>query len=190
VQLTTAQRAFCLLFKAAAQVVSMKDGRLGLYNFESWREISEMRREFGQVEEHDEFVQTVSYDIQVPRIVRLLVYNDYPEQNVSLNRRNLFARDGHRCQYCGERFPTSELSLDHVRPLSQGGKSTWLNLVCACTECNKVKGGRTPRQANMHLIRKPAVPKFDPTIRMKLRRKKYNSWKQFLDEAYWSVPLE
>lgn len=190
IQLTTARRAFCLLYKAVAEVVMMDEDGLELYNFDSWREISELRREFGTAGEHDEFVRTVSWEIQVPRIVRLMIYNRYPKRHVSLNRRNLFARDEHVCQYCGRRFPTSELSLDHIVPLSLGGKSTWVNLVCACTNCNKVKGGRTPRQASMKLIRQPIVPKFDPTIRMKLQRKKYDSWKQFLDEAYWSVPLE
>lgn len=190
VQLTTAQRAFCMLFKAVAQVVSLEDGHLGLYSFNSWREVSEAKRLFGGEDDHADWISTISYDIQVPRIVRLLVYNQYPDRRVSFNRRNLFGRDGNRCQYCGRRHPTTELSLDHVIPLSKGGGNTWTNVVCACTRCNKLKGGRTPAQAHMTLIRKPAEPRFDPLIRLKLRRKKYFSWKQFLDEAYWSVPLE
>ena len=190
VQLTTAQRAFCMLFKAVAQVVSLEDGHLGLYSFNSWREVSEAKRLFGGEDDHADWISTISYDIQVPRIVRLLVYNQYPDRRVSFNRRNLFGRDGNRCQSCGRRHPTTELSLDHVIPLSKGGGNTWTNVVCACTRCNKLKGGRTPAQAHMTLIRKPAEPRFDPLIRLKLRRKKYFSWKQFLDEAYWSVPLE
>ena len=189
VHLTTAQRAFCMLFKQVAEVVMMEDGRLGLYNFESWQQISEAKRRLAG-EDENEWISTVSFEIQVPRVVRLLMYNRFPRRRVSFNRRNLFARDENRCQYCGAKYPTSELSLDHVIPLSQGGTSDWLNIVCACTRCNKIKGGRTPCQARMKLVRKPKQPKFDPMIRLKLRRRKYYSWKQFLDEAYWSVPLE
>jgi len=189
VHLTTAQRAFCLLFKSVAEVVLMEEGRLGLYSFESWREVSEARRRLRK-QDDGEWIRTVSYEIQVPRIVRLVFYNRFPERRVSFNRRNLFARDENRCQYCGRAFATSELSLDHVVPLSHGGGSSWANVVCACTHCNKMKGGRTPREAGMKLVRRPAEPKLDPLVRMKLRRKKYSSWKHFLDEAYWSVPLE
>ncbi len=190
VNLVTARRAFGLLFKAMAQVVEIEDGRLGLYNFESWQEVSEFKKENDMVEEHSDWVSTVSFDIQVPRIIRLLFYNRFPERRISLNRRNLFARDENRCQYCGRKFPTSELSVDHVIPLSLGGQTEWTNVVCACTECNKQKGGHTPGQAQMALIRPPYEPGFNPVIRLKLRREKYYSWRQFLDEAYWSVTLE
>jgi 5-methylcytosine-specific restriction endonuclease McrA len=189
VHMTSAQRAFCMLFKAVAEVVMMEEGRLGLYNLESWQEVSEAKRRIDRGDEND-WIRTVSYEIQVPRVVRLLLYNRFPDRRVSFNRRNLFGRDENHCQYCGKRFPTSELSLDHVVPLSQGGTNDWHNVVCACTRCNKLKGGRTPRQARMRLVRKPVEPRFDPMIRLKLRRRKYDSWKQFLDEAYWSVPLE
>jgi 5-methylcytosine-specific restriction endonuclease McrA len=190
VHLITAQRAFCLLLNAVAEVVNMEDGRLGLHNFSSWREISEFRRANGLTDGDSEWIATVSYEIEVPRILRLLMYNGFPKRRVSLNRRNIFARDSNRCQYCGSRFPTSELSLDHVVPLSQGGGTSWDNLVCACTRCNKRKGGRIPSQANMHLMREPREPRVNPQIKIKLRRKKYYSWRQFLDDAYWSVTLE
>ncbi len=83
-----------------------------------------------------------------------------------------------------------ELSLDHVVPRSQGGLSTWDNVVCACVACNVKKGGRTPKQAHLSLIRKPEKPKRSPLLSMKLTHKKYESWKTFLDNAYWSVELK
>ena len=83
-----------------------------------------------------------------------------------------------------------KMSIDHVMPLSLGGGTTWENVVCACTECNKRKGGRTPTQARMRLKRRPVRPHHNPLIRLHLRRKKYFSWKHFLNEAYWSVALE
>lgn len=190
VHLVTAKRAFCMLFKAMAEVVSMEDGHLELHNFQSWQEISEFKKENGLEDDESEWVSTVSHEIQVPRIVRLLFYNRYPNRRVSFNRRNIFARDENRCQYCGQHFPTTELSIDHIVPLSRGGQATWANVVCACTGCNKRKGGRLPHEVGMRLIRKPVEPQFNPLIRLKIRRKKYDSWKQFLSEAYWSVTLE
>ncbi len=83
----------------------------------------------------------------MPRVIRLLAYDRLPKQTVRFNRRNLFARDNNRCQYCGKRFPTSELSLDHVVPRSRGGDTTWENIVCSCVACNVRKGGRTPTSA-------------------------------------------
>jgi len=190
VHMVTARRAFGMLFKAIAEVVQIEDGRLGLYNFRSWQEISEFKRANGLGEDESEWISTVSFDLEVPRIIRLLFYNRYPSRRVSLNRRNLMARDENRCQYCGRKFATSELSIDHVLPLSRGGRTTWANVVCACTGCNKRKGGRTPQEAGMSLIRPPREPRVNPLIRLKVQRRKYYSWRQFLDEAYWSVALE
>jgi 5-methylcytosine-specific restriction endonuclease McrA len=135
-------------------------------------------------------VRTVSLEIRVPRVIRLLFYNRVPKNQVKLNRRNIYARDGSRCQYCGKRFSSSELSLDHVVPRAQGGKASWTNIVCACTECNKKKGGRTPRQAGMKLTRKPTRPSRSPVLALKLMSGKYEAWKDFVDDAYWSVTLK
>ena len=76
----------------------------------------------------------------MPRVIRLLGYEKLPKQTVKFNRRNIFARDNNQCQYCGKKFPTSELSLDHVVPRSQGGGSTWENIVCACVELQRPQG--------------------------------------------------
>jgi 5-methylcytosine-specific restriction endonuclease McrA len=127
--------------------------------------------------------------IQVPRVIRLIGFDRMPRQAIKFNRRNIFARDGNLCQYCGKRFPTSELSLDHVLPRSQGGGSSWENIVCACVACNVRKGGRTPKQASMALIRRPEKPKRSPMLNQKLTNSKYESWKTFLENAYWSVEL-
>ncbi len=190
VDMASVRRAFCLLFKAVAQVVDVSGGSYEFHGFESWREVSEFKRRNGFLDENSEWVSTVCFEIEVPRVIRLLTYDCYPDNHVPLNRRNLFARDENRCQYCGWKFRTQELSVDHVLPLSRGGSTTWDNVVCACTGCNKKKGGRTPRGAGMELIRLPGRPIRNPLIKFKLRRKKYYSWKHFLDEAYWSVALE
>jgi 5-methylcytosine-specific restriction endonuclease McrA len=189
IHIISVRRAFCLLCKDLAEVVSMEDGQFTTYDFATWREVSEYRaRHFRR--EDDDWVRTISTEIQVPRVIRLMDYDRLPKQTVKFNRRNIFARDNNQCQYCGKKFPTSELSLDHVVPRSQGGTSTWENIVCACVTCNVRKGGRTPKEANMHLIRKPEKPKRSPMLNLKLTNKKYQSWKTFLDNAYWSVELK
>ncbi len=183
----SAKRAFVLLAREAAEVIHADDGSYANYDFATWAELSELRKQF-EPDLHD-WVKTVRFDIAVPRIIRLVACDKLPAQRVKLNRRNLFARDHNQCQYCGDRFPTSELSIDHVRPRSQHGPDTWENLVCACVKCNSRKGGRTPEQARMKLIRKPVQPRRNPLISIRLNSDKYASWKAFLDDAYWSVEL-
>lgn len=187
------RRAFALLFKAdenhepVAEILHIEDGRYISYNFQDWAELSAFKREF-EAAEHD-WIRTVRFDLVVPRVIRVLTFARLPRQNVKFNRRNLFARDDNTCQYCGKRFSTSELSLDHVIPRSQAGPTTWENVVCACHRCNVRKGGRTPRQAGIKLIRQPEKPRRNPVIRLKLSDGRYASWKQFLDNAYWDVEL-
>jgi len=187
VRIINVRRAFTLLFKELAEVIHVDNGRYQAYDFAEWCDLSQLAHEF-EPDEHD-WIRTVRFDLAVPRIIRLAFYDRLPRQEVKFNRRNLFARDNNRCQYCGQKFPTSELSLDHVVPRSQGGGATWENIVCACVKCNIKKGGRTPKQAQMHLIRLPSKPRRNPSITVKLADNRYASWKAFLDNAYWSVEL-
>jgi 5-methylcytosine-specific restriction endonuclease McrA len=189
IHIVTARRAFTLLCREVAEVLAVEEDRFETYDFESWCELSALRDEFPDDDHHD-YVRTVNFEIRVPKIVRLLVYDRLPERAVKFNRRNIYARDENRCQYCGKRFPTSELSLDHVVPRSRGGGSTWHNLVCCCVACNTRKGGRLPEEAGLKLIRPPFKPRRSPLIRIRVRNEKYKSWRHFVDEAYWSVELE
>ncbi len=187
VRIVNVRRAMSMLYRNMAEVVWVEDGQYLSYDFDNWLEVSQARSRFEP--EHD-WLHTVRFQIAVPRIVRLLGYDKIPQTRVKLNRRNLFARDQNRCQYCGRKFSPAELSVDHVVPRSQGGGTAWDNLVCACMKCNVRKGGRTPRQANMRLITKPRRPARSPVLTIKLSNSKYASWKQFLDFAYWNVELK
>ncbi|MBN1819001.1 MAG: HNH endonuclease [Sedimentisphaerales bacterium] len=187
VRVVSVRRAFSLLFRDLAEVISCEDGAYSNYDFQSWRQLSAFKQQL-EVHQYD-WITTVNFNIAVPRIIRLLFYDRLPRQSVKFNRRNIFARDRNHCQYCGKKFPTSELSLDHVIPRILGGKSTWENIVCACTDCNSRKGGRTPKQADMTLIAPPSKPRRNPVIHIHLNHDRYKSWKQFLDHAYWSVEL-
>lgn len=188
------RRAFTLLFKTnavfepVAEVVDVEDGRYVSYDFNDWAELSRYKREF-EPQAHD-WVRTVRFDLAVPRIIRVLTFSRLPRQAVKFNRRNLFARDRNACQYCGRRFPTSELTLDHVIPRSRGGVTSWTNIVCACVKCNVRKGGRTPQEAHMDLVRRPTKPRRNPVLCFGLSDHRYSSWKQFLDAVYWDVELK
>ncbi len=191
VHVVNAKRAFAMLCKESAEVVSIDDGQYNSYDFTSWVDVSAFKAEYELPdEERYESIKTFSLEVRVPKIIRLVVYDKLPKATIKFNRKNIFARDKNKCQYCGKKVPTSELSLDHVIPRTQGGTSNWKNIVCACTNCNKHKGGRRPEEAGMKLICKPVKPNHCPLIQLKLGSNKYNSWKQFLNNAYWSVPLE
>ena len=191
VRIISARRAFCLLCKRIAEVISVEDGHYANYDIESWAELGRLQREAAPDGEADHWtwIRTPRCDIAVPRIIRLLGYDRMPRQQVKLNRRNIYARDQNKCQYCGKVFCTRELTIDHVTPRVQGGDNSWENLVCACLRCNTRKGGRTPDQAHMRLIRSPIRPKRNPAISIRLGQAKYESWKTFLDDAYWTVEL-
>lgn len=187
VRVTTARRAFTLLFGERAEVISHEDGRYASYDVDTWAELSAYRDLFSP---DTDWIRTVRVNIAVPRIIRLLGYDRLPKRHVKLNRRNVYARDHGSCQYCGKRFPTSELTLDHVVPRRLGGENTWENLVCACVKCNSRKGGGTPREAGMKLIRVPEVPPRNPVISLRIGEDKYACWQTFLNNAYWSVELK
>ena len=188
IRVVNVRRAISLLFRQMAEVIDCEEGNYSNYDFDSWLEVSELKKRF-EPDAHD-WLHTVHLSIAVPRVVRLLFYDRLPRQNVTFNRRNIFARDHNRCQYCGKHKPTSELSLDHVIPRTRGGKTAWENVVCACVKCNVKKGGRPPREAGMKLITRPVKPKRSPTINIRMVDGRYRSWKQFLDHAYWSVELK
>ncbi|MBL6713227.1 MAG: HNH endonuclease [Pirellulales bacterium] len=198
VHVVNVRRAISLLFRQLAEVVHVEQGQYASYSLENWRELSQLQAELrahelahGKADDHvlQDWVRAIGYELQAPRVIRLTNCDRMPRQGLRFNRRNVFARDGNRCQYCGERFPLSELSLDHVVPRSRGGTATWENIVCACVACNVRKGGRTPQEARMDLIRQPVRPKRSPLLALKLGNPRYESWKNFVDRAYWLVDL-
>ncbi|MBW8050752.1 MAG: HNH endonuclease [Cytophagales bacterium] len=105
----------------------------------------------------NQFLRTVTRSYPVPSIIRLYRYVNLPYRGVMLSRQNIYRRDGHKCQYCSSR---SNLTLDHVIPISKGGNSSWENLVTACKKCNARKGDFTPNESGMKLLQKPYKPSY------------------------------
>jgi 5-methylcytosine-specific restriction endonuclease McrA len=109
----------------------------------------------GKARAEEELDIKVYAGILMPSVVRLSLFRRVPRIRVQPHRKNIYLRDGYRCQYCGVRFKAQALTLDHIIPKAQGGLDTWENLVACCSSCNKKKGAQTPEQAGMPLLQNP-----------------------------------
>jgi len=183
INVCSVRRAFTLLCAGHAQVVHADSGNnFFTHSFESWRDFSDR-------EPHDEMVHTVSLKIRVPRVIVLALFDRMPRKEVKFTRHNIFERDKNTCQYCGKVFDRRDLNLDHVIPRDKGGATNWENIVCSCIPCNTRKGNRLPHEAHMHLIRKPVRPKWRPFVHITFDSQLHESWRHFIDLAYWNVEL-
>lgn len=183
VNVCSVRRALSLLFEGHAQVVwDTGAGEFETFSFNEWRD-------FSRAEPHPDSVHTVSFRIRVPRVILLLFFDRLPKQEVKFTRHNIFERDKCTCQYCGVVFERKDLNLDHVIPRDRGGPTTWENIVCSCIRCNTRKANRTPLEAGLSLIRKPKRPKWRPFVHVEFGMDYHDSWKHFLDLAYWNVEL-
>jgi len=178
VQITGVQRAFRLFYAGRARALAPD---FHAYDFENWCDLP--------VGIGDEVIRTPSRRIRIPRVIQLVHYDRVPHREVRFTRRNIFYRDRNRCQYCGQIFLQRDLNLDHVVPLSRGGRSGWTNVVTACVPCNGRKGSRLPAEAGMKLVRQPKKPAGHPLLRANWIGRFHEEWKTFLDEAYWNVEL-
>jgi 5-methylcytosine-specific restriction endonuclease McrA len=167
VHITNVQRAMVLLYQGAAEAV---DEEYRTYSFEEWCEADVSPERIG----------LVNKTISVPRVIVVRGFERIPRRYVRFSRSNVYIRDNHTCQYCGKRLPRSELNLDHVNPKSQGGQSSWENVVCSCHRCNRRKGGRTPEQAKLKLLRKPQRPSWTPYVAEVYGNMRYWEWSKFL----------
>jgi len=183
VNICSVKRAFTLLFQGQAQVVFAESGtNFATHDFESWRDVSDRSPE-------PEMVHTIHFKVRIPRIIVLLMFDRMPKKEVKFTRHNIFERDKNTCQYCGKSFDRKDLNLDHVIPRDKGGLTTWENIVCSCIPCNTRKGNRLYYEVNMHLIRKPKRPKWKPFVNLTFSGPQHESWRHFIDLAYWNVEL-
>lgn len=128
------------------------------------------------------------WQLKCPVVIRLFIavaHRLYRALRVRFNKRNVFARDGYRCQYCGS---GEDLTIDHVVPRSRadrgfpgGAKNSWQNCVTACLPCNLRKGNRTPEEANMPLARRPRAPRgYLPLVERVQIEPVIETWQRFL----------
>ncbi|MCH9686784.1 MAG: HNH endonuclease [Deltaproteobacteria bacterium] len=109
---------------------------------------------------HEWCIRTVDHRYPAPAVVRLLRNVRHRPPFVRFSRENVYLRDGYRCQYCGDAFAAADLTLDHVVPRCQGGKTSWSNVVAACVRCNRRKGRELPDEAGMPLLATPRRPRW------------------------------
>ncbi|RED51295.1 HNH endonuclease [Aestuariispira insulae] len=141
------------------------------------------------VAEYPEKVHSPSFTMALPSVISLKEYVK-PTDRPAFTRFNVFLRDKLTCQYCGEPFTAQSLTFDHVVPRTYGGGTSWENVVASCSPCNLKKGGRTPKEADMPLLKHPRQPTpwelqengrgFPPNFL-------HESWGDFL---YWDTELE
>lgn len=143
----------------------------------------------------DDFVQGVGKKFAIPAVIKTLKYFRVYNHRVNFSRKNLFIRDDYSCQYCGLVFDLNSLTYDHVIPKSMwknksGTPTNWTNIVTACVSCNRKKGNRTPKQANMPLLNLPVEPqktsKYLPITDMLSRIKEEipSEWSIYLPDSY------
>ena len=181
IHITSVRRAVSLLYQGIARAV---DAQYQTFDFESWAALS--------VAVHHDTLGLVGRAMRVPRVILLVGYDRVPKRHVRFSRFNIFARDRNTCQYCGRTLPRSELNLDHVVPRAQGGTSVWENVVCSCLPCNRKKGGRSPLEAGMELLKRPLRPQWTPFMLETFSLGRYREWHPFLstvDSAYWNTEL-
>jgi len=181
VHITTVRRALTMLYQGVAKAVNEQ---YEVFTFDDW---SQLQPRAGEPQ-----IGLVHGAIRVPRVVLLVAYDRIPKRHVRFSRLNIFLRDKNTCQYCGQTLSRKELNIDHIIPRSRGGTSIWDNVVCSCLECNRKKGGRTPEEAGMRLVKKPSRPRWTPNMGFKFDSRQYKEWIPFLnfiDVSYWNVEL-
>lgn len=184
IHITNWQRALSLVYLDHARVV---DEEYRTYNFSDWRELSKL------IQDHPSgFVYTPNFRIAIPDVIALRVYDQLPVSEIKFTRRNIYEHYGYRCCYCGKKFQTSELNLEHVIPRSRGGQSTWHNIVTSCIPCNLKKSDLLPQEAGMKLLLQPSKPKWKGARSLVLHSafKLKASWQKFIDNIYWDGELE
>jgi 5-methylcytosine-specific restriction endonuclease McrA len=141
------------------------------------------------ISEYEERVHSPSWEMRLPSVISLKEYIP-AARRPAFTRFNVFLRDRFSCQYCNQAFPSHELTFDHVIPRSRGGRTTWTNVVTACSVCNLRKGSRLPNESGMYPRLRPLQPTthalqengrgFPPNFL-------HQSWRDFL---YWDTELD
>lgn len=140
------------------------------------------------VAEYDKVIRSPSIEMKLPSVIAVREFVKM-RQRVAFTRFNVFLRDDFTCQYCSTKFPTSELTFEHVTPRLKGGETKWDNIVAACDPCNLRKG----HGDHMKPLRMPYEPTAEQLMRLKRKLPQnflHETWQDFLSDGYWNVELE
>ena len=140
--------------------------------WEDWKDLP--------VRDDDFSIGTAHGRIRVPTVIVLANFARVPMKRPKFNTRNLWVRDGGRCQYTGRELRPGEGNIDHVLPRSRGGDTTWENCVLAATEVNSRKADRTPNEAGLKLKRQPLAPREVPVTALLKNIHGISDWEPFL----------
>lgn len=143
----------------------------------------------------DDFIHSINKNYPIPSVAKTKRFFKINNQDIKFSRKNIFVRDNHVCQYCGQKFSHGELTYDHVVPKSRwdynhGSPTVWTNIVTCCLPCNRKKGGKTPKEANMPLKTLPFKPRKNPKylpIAIKLasiRESLPAEWASYIPQSY------
>ena len=123
-------------------------------------------------------IRSASAEFELPSIIKLQHMIRRPRPHITLSKREVLRRDDYTCQYCGRR--SYHLTIDHIVPRHAGGAHSWTNLVAACSACNRRKGGRTPEQAGMQLLRPPYEPSSSAAYRFGRLLEHRQEWEPYI----------
>jgi len=177
---TNVKQAIGLIARGTAKIVATDDYQV--YDLISWNDISRIRVQMGGM------INSAKLSLLPPEVIVLLNYDGINDREVIFSRRNLFKRDNYSCQYCNRKPGSSELTIDHIKPRSCGGKSTWENCVVACVECNAKKSDLSLEESGLKLRKLPKKPTWK--LLTPIAQIRCESWEKFIDKAYWNIELQ
>lgn len=169
---TTPRHSFSLMYSENAKGLLVENDKVLPLEWHEWINVN--------IKENDKKIKTVNGYIKIPTIIVLNHYDKIPRQIVKFTQKNLWERDNFTCQYTGKKVTKTSGNIDHILPKSQGGKTSWENCVIAHKEINAIKADRTPEQAGLKLLKKPAAPRLMPVSFYIRNNENVKDWELFL----------
>ncbi len=175
ISVRTPADAFSMMATGAARALDTTHGEMQPVTWEQWLALP--------VHEGEASAGTVRGAVRVPSVIVLSRYAQVPRKRLKFGLRGIWERDGGVCQYTGRQLTPGEGSIDHVVPVSRGGRSTWENCVLAHKSVNHRKADRTPDEAGLRLLRRPLPPRELPVTAFIRNHLGLKDWEPFLLKA-------
>ena len=180
IQVAIAKESICALVTGKARVV---DHNYITYDLENWKIYTKANKDDpDRVKDFAGILHSPSTELFVPQVIIApdCEFNSPMIKTIKYSRRNVYQRDKHTCQYCLQKFTRNNLTLDHVIPKCQGGKSSWTNVVASCGKCNTRKGDKLLSELGWALKSIPQQPKWKSHVGIPFSKIKKEYWDRFL----------